>query len=45
MRTFRSKVDVFREDFRANCPYHQTESTPEIIEESYQIIQEYHSKT
>jgi hypothetical protein len=45
VRTFRKQVEVFREEFRANCPYHQTESTPEIIEESYSIIQNYHAKT
>jgi dynein heavy chain len=45
VRNFRKQVETFREEFRANCPYHQTESTPEIIEESYSIIQNYHSKT
>jgi hypothetical protein len=31
VRGFRLKVDDYRQEFRAACPYHITDSSPEII--------------
>jgi dynein heavy chain len=45
VRDFRMRVDDFRQEFRENCPYHVTDSTPEAITAAYAVIDTYHSKT
>ena len=45
VRGFKLQVDDFRQEFRANCPYHTVESSPEIIQASYDKIEEYYKKT
>jgi len=36
VRDFRLKVTDFRQEFRENCPYHITDSTPELINGAYE---------
>jgi hypothetical protein len=45
VKAFRVKVDEFRKEFKENCPYHVTETSPEVIQAAYEKIQEYHDKT
>jgi len=45
VRGFKLQVDDFRQEFRSNCPYHVTDSSPEIIQASYEKIEEYYKKT
>jgi len=45
LRKFEIKVGEYRQEFQANLPYHISQSSPEIIESSYQLIDEYFAKT
>ena len=44
-RQFQLKVINFRRDFTSNLPYHTTDSSPEIIQDAYEKVQDYFSKT
>ena len=45
VRGFRLKVDDYRQEFREACPMHVQESSKEIIQASYDKIEEYYVKT
>jgi len=45
LRKFEIKVAEFRQDFQSACPYNVPNSSPEIIENAYEIIGEYYIKT
>jgi hypothetical protein len=45
VRGFKLKIGDFREEFRLNCPYHTEKTSPEIIKEAYETIEEYYKKT
>jgi hypothetical protein len=42
LRKFEIKVAEFRQDFQNKCPYNISNSSPEVIENSYKIIGEYY---
>jgi hypothetical protein len=45
LRKFEIRVSEYRMDFQANCPYHVSQSSPEIIQNAYNTISEYYIKT
>jgi dynein heavy chain, axonemal len=45
LRGFTAKVGEYRLEFLANCPYHVTASSPEIIAKAYDTINTYYVKT
>ena len=44
-RKFQIKVLEYRREFQSALPYNVTETSPEIIEQSYDTISEYYKKT
>ena len=44
-RAFQLKVIDFRREFTSALPYNKTDSSPEIIQDAYDKIQEYYQKT
>ena len=44
-KQFQSKVLDFRKEFQAALPYNVTDSSAEIIQQSYDTISEYYRKT
>jgi hypothetical protein len=45
LRKFEIKVAEYRMQFQAQCPYHITQSSPEIISNAYAKITEYYNHT
>ena len=45
LEQFSIKVIDFRNEFLSNCPYHIKETSNEIIDEAYEKISEYYTKT
>jgi len=45
LRKFNIKVHDYRVEFQSKCPYHISNSSPEIIKTAYESIDLYYSKT
>jgi len=45
LRKFEISVGEFRGEFLAKCPFHITDTTPEIIDGAYETVNEYYRKT
>ena len=45
LAAFNTKVDQFRTEFQQNCPYHIENSSPELVDQAYETIATYYSRT